>query len=459
MKKTAVLAACVLGAMACGADPGIEDVTFSQDVSSLQATVTYALTGDEPAIVTLDVLTNGVSVGAANIRSLVGDVNRMVQPGEHTILWRPDKSWPGHLLTDGEMSVAVKAWPESDPPDYMMIDISLGSQTIPAADRVTYYECADAIPFPGGVTNDLCKTDYLVMRRCHATGVPVRIGTSAEEHWADSRWTPHYVTLTNDFWIGVYEVTQRQYQHFCGSTNSFATPSYFTADAATRPVENIAMFDLRGWSNDDDGGVKVSAGTRKLWPETGHEILPYDCTGRYGHNHTNILWLVRQITGMDFDLPTDAQWEIAARAGKGGNLPDGTAYYKTVNGENGLTRVRRYARFFKNSQIAGNANTNEWPAAEGGTAKVGSYLPNAWGLYDVCGNVAELCLDNYGTFTTASEIDPLGPATPLKQNSSRVLRGGSWMNETWEVEVNERRSQGNNARGRHVGFRLCLTIP
>ena len=51
MKKTAVLAACVLGAMACGADPGIEDVTFSQDVSSLQATVTYALTGDEPAIV------------------------------------------------------------------------------------------------------------------------------------------------------------------------------------------------------------------------------------------------------------------------------------------------------------------------------------------------------------------------------------------------------------------------
>ena len=119
----------------------------------------------------------------------------------------------------------------------------------------------------------------------------------------------------------------------------------------------------------------------------------------------------------------------------------------------------RYARFFKNSQIDGNANTNEWPAAEGGTAKVGSYLPNAWGLYDVCGNVAELCLDNYDIFTTASAIDPLGPATPLRQNSSRVLRGGSWMNETWEVEVSERRSQGNNSRGKHVGFRLCLTIP
>ncbi len=452
MKKTAVLAACVLGAVACGADPGVENVTFSQDASLFQATVTYTLTGDEPAIVTMDIATNGASIGAANIRALIGDVNRLVQPGDHAILWRPDRSWPGNLLTNGELEVSVKAWPECNPPDYMMIDISLGSQSIPATNRVTYYECADAIPFPGGVTNDLCKTDYLVMRRCHATGVPVRIGTSAEEHWAEARWTPHYVTLTNDFWIGVYEVTQRQYQHFCGSTNSFATPSYFTVDAATRPVENVMYIDLRGWSNDSS-----ATNGRKLWPETGHEVLPYDCIGKWGHNHTNVLWLVRKITGMDFDLPTDAQWEIAARAGKGGNLPDGTAYVKTVNGEAGIVRVKRFARFFKNSQIAGNSQTNAWPAAEGGTAKVGSYLPNAWGIYDMCGNVAEWCLDNYGNFTTDSEIDPLGPATPAG-GAIRVYRGGSWMRETWEVEVSERRGMNPNLAARDIGFRLCLTI-
>ena len=457
MNKTAVLAACILGAMACGADPGVENVTFSQDVPTLQAKITYTLTGEEPAIVTLGVLTNGVPVGAANIRSLVGDVNRMVQPGERTILWRPDKSWPGHLFTNGEISVAVRAWPECDPPDYMMIDISLGSQTIPATNRVTYYECADAIPFEGGVTNDLCKTDYLVMRRCHTTGVPVRIGTSAEEQWADSKWTPHYVTLTNDFWIGVYEVTQRQYQHFCGSTNSFSTPSYFTADAATRPVENARYIDLRGWSNDDGKGG-VTNGTRRLWPETGHEIMPYDCTGTWGHNHTNILWLVRQITGMDFDLPTDAQWEVAARAGKIGNMPDGTAYIKAVKGEGIATNVSRYARFSDNGQIAGNASTNEWPAAEGGTAKVGSYLPNAWGIYDMCGNVAEWCLDNYDTFTTAGVIDPPGPVTP-NGTATRVYRGGSWTRKAWNVVVSERQGLNPNSKAWDIGFRLCLTIP
>ena len=457
MKNIFLSAACAMCAMSGLADPGVEGVTFSQDAASLQATIRYTLTGEEPAIVTLDVLTNGISIGAANIRAHVGDVNRLVQPGARTILWRPDKSWAGHLLTNSEVTVAVKAWPESDPPDYMMIDISTGSQTIPAAQRVTYYECADAIPFPGGVTNDLCKTDYLVMRRCRATGVPVRIGTSAEEHWAESRWTPHYVTLTNDFWMGVYEVTQRQYQHFCNSTNSFATPSYFTADAATRPVENVLYIDLRGWSN-DSSAAGLTNGTRKLWPETGHEILPFDCTGKWGHNHTNVLWLVRKITGMDFDLPTDAQWEVAARGGKGGNMPDGLVYNETVDGETGYVRMLRYARFFSNSQIAGNVNTNEWPAAEGGTAKVGSYLPNAWGLYDMCGNVAEWCLDNYGAFTTASQIDPAGPSTPVGE-AKRVYRGGSWTRKTWEVEVSERKGLNPNLKANDIGFRLCLTIP
>ena len=265
------------------------------------------------------------------------------------------------------------------------------------------------------------------------------------------------MTLTNDFWIGVYEVTQRQYQHFCGSTNSFSTPSYFTADAATRPVENARYIDLRGWSNDDGKGG-VTNGTRRLWPETGHEIMPYDCTGTWGHNHTNILWLVRQITGMDFDLPTDAQWEVAARAGKIGNMPDGTAYIKAVKGEGSATNVSRYARFSDNGQIAGNASTNEWPAAEGGTAKVGSYLPNAWGIYDMCGNVAEWCLDNYDTFTTAGVIDPPGPATP-NGTATRVYRGGSWTRKAWNVVVSERQGLNPNSKAWDIGFRLCLTIP
>ena len=68
-------------------------VSVSQD-RSRKVTVTYAL-DDAPAIVTVDVLTNGVSIGAANYPNMVGDVNVIVQPGENrTVTWRPDKSWP-----------------------------------------------------------------------------------------------------------------------------------------------------------------------------------------------------------------------------------------------------------------------------------------------------------------------------------------------------------------------------
>ena len=150
----------------------VSNVTFSQDPSTLQVTIGYSRAGDESKIITLDVLTNGVSIGFSNIRAAVGDVNRLVQPGENKrILWRPDKSWPGWLLPQNEVQAVVIARSENDPPDYMMIDIALGSQSIPAAERTTYYEHPDQLPFPGGVTNEKCKTDYLVLRRCPAANM------------------------------------------------------------------------------------------------------------------------------------------------------------------------------------------------------------------------------------------------------------------------------------------------
>lgn len=461
MKKFLLLAGCwaSVGVQVFGAR--VENIVFSQDPVSLQATVTYDLTGEEPGIVTCDVLTNGVSIGAANVRFVVGDVNRLVQPGTgRRFLWRPDKSWPGHRFQEGDVRVALNVRPENDPPPYMMIDIALGSQTIPAAERVTYYEHPDALPFPGGVTNERCKTDYLVLRRCPAANATFRVGATADESDNAAACRTHYVTLTNDFWIGIYEVTQRQYQHFCASTAAFSTPSSFTADAATRPVESVSMLDLRGWNNQDDDGAKVKSGARKLWPETGHEILMFDCTGKWGTNHTNVLWLVRQITGMPFDLPTDAQWEFAARAGRGGTLPDGTASRHTLNGVTGAARAARYARSAQNAMLENNTATNEWPAALGGTAPVGSYLPNAWGLYDVCGNVAEWCLDNYANYTPESVMDPAGPPSGYNTSSEkRVVRGGAWNMAAEQVNIPQRAGYNGNSRASWIGFRLCLTIP
>ena len=91
MKTTSL--AVGMFALSCAAAPVIREnsVSFTQDSASRLVTVTYKL-DEDPGIITFDVLTNGVSIGAANIKALAGDVNRLVQTGDRTIYWRPDLS-------------------------------------------------------------------------------------------------------------------------------------------------------------------------------------------------------------------------------------------------------------------------------------------------------------------------------------------------------------------------------
>ena len=471
MKTTSL--AVGMFALSCAAAPVIREnsVSFTQDSASRLVTVTYKL-DEDPGIITFDVLTNGVSIGAANIKALAGDVNRLVQTGDRTIYWRPDLSWPGHKITDNSVTVAVTAWATNTPPDYMMIDVSLGGRTIPIEKRTTYYTHPDAIPFPGGVTNDLCKTDYLVFRKCPAANVKWRMGTTATEQGSGSSVpTAHYVTFTNDFWMGVYEVTQSQYHHFGVGKEDIGC--CFTNECAMRPVEFVQYYWHRGWS---DGNASA---TRCLWPESGHNIKETDAmNGSYGSRQTNTLYRVRLITGQTVDFPTEAQWEFAARAGLGGNLPDGTAFAATVNGESGVERLHRYARTAANGGVVNGAPTviktaaagPNWndpvnrprlatTIAEGGPAKVGSFEPNAWGIYDMCGNVAEVCLDNWQATLSADEVtDPAGPPTTGKE---RVVRGGSWGRSDLDCLTSSRYTLSSvaNAGFNDVGFRLCIVIP
>ena len=97
---------------------------------------------------------------------------------------------------------------------------------------------------------------------------------------------------------------------------------------------------------------------------------------------------------------------------------------------------------------------------EGGTAVVGSYLPNEWGIYDMCGNVAECCLDNWqSTIPAESVIDPVGPLTT---GQTRVVRGGSWKDEPQNCLTSSRMVPQSNVVNygfNYVGFRLCVIIP
>ena len=104
----------------------------------------------------------------------------------------------------------------------------------------------------------------------------------------------------------------------------------------------------------------------------------------------------------------------------------------------------------------GGQNYSSSCTVEAGTAKVGSYLPNAWGLYDMHGNVCEWTLDRYQSrsgFTSAAVTDPVGPAS----GSNRVLRGGSWISGAQYCRSADRDYYNPSSGGNGGGFRLCCS--
>ena len=136
------------------AEPQVSEVTFSQpNQSSRRAEITYRLEG-EPAIVTIDIQTNGVSIGAANLTHFSGDANRVIGTGAgHVVHWYPDLAWPDHKVDSA--TAVVTAWATNAPPNYMVVDLTDGS--------LTYYTAAESLP-----TADLRTTCTVQAAWCSA---------------------------------------------------------------------------------------------------------------------------------------------------------------------------------------------------------------------------------------------------------------------------------------------------
>ena len=404
-KLTAAALAAATSAALTAAVPEISGVTMAQDVARL-VTITYTL-ADAPAVVTVDVQTNNAnggwsSIGGEAVWNATGDVWKKVETGSHTITWRPDLSWPDHKIANGGARAVVTAWALDNTPDYMAVDISAAAQQ----NTQRYYPAADFVP--GGVTNDEYKTSTLLMRKIMAKDVEWTMGsTGAETQRTAAREATHRVTLTNNYYIGVYEMTQSQWYEIAGYNNS-----NFTAERSMRPVEKVCYNEIRLYGNSNAAATadQIAASS---WPNE--------------PSSDSFLGKLKARTGIYFDLPSEAQWEFAARAGHGsGYWGDGTAV-KNADTDANLGELGRY----KNNG-GGTATTATLEPSAGGTAIVGSYAPNAWGLYDMHGNVWEWCLDWYADDITAHggkvNIDPATPANTLSGASGayRVNRGGSW---------------------------------
>lgn len=438
-KIMATASVAAFAAQFAWAVPVVNNVEMSQS-SGKRVDITYSLS--EAAVVTLEIQTNAntsasaddpgwTSIGGPAVCNAKGDVWKKVEAGTRTITWNPRDTWPDHVIEAGGARAKVTAWALDNTPDYMVVDISAAAQP----NTQKYYPFADFVP--GGVTSGHYKTSTLLMRKIPAKDVTWTMGsTAAETQRNATREATHQVTLTNNFYIGVFEVTQSQWAEI---KTDHTFPSYFNNEScrATRPVENVSYHEIRNSNNNTE---------RKSydWPANPH-------TGSF-------IGLLRAKTGIDFDLPGEAQWEFAARAGNGSpNRGDGSAILN-VDEDTNLARLGRW--WFNGGYVDDTAPSAD-VGLEHGTASVGSYAPNDWGLYDVFGNVWEFCLDrweenisNYGGRINVN-LEAPGSTISGTSTSYHVTRGGGYSSDAKSCRPAHR--DGGTSANKAVGFRVACT--
>lgn len=437
---TAVVATAATG-LVHAATPQVTSVSMAQSSSSRLVTIDYTFTGED-AVITLDVQTNApggawASIGGAAVCNAQGEVWKKVSNdgSTHHITWRPDLSWPDHVIADGGARAVITAWTLDNTPDYMAVDVSAAAKP----NTQKYYPSAEFVP--GGVSNSLYKTTMFLMRKIMAKDVIWTMGSTALEQLGRVavREATHQVSLTNNYYIGVYEVTQSQWSQV--ATNS-SIAANFTVERFMRPMESVSYNEIR---------LKANSYAEATAAEIADYSWPKD------PNPSSFLGLLRLKTGIDFDLPSEAQWEFAARAGNGvGYWNNGSAMQNAAS-DNNLNPLGRYAGNSASSPTGSTA------PSVGGTAISGSYAPSTWGIYDMHGNVHEFCLDwNEDDITTYGgkvNIDPADPAKTLSgvAGSLRVARGGNYALGAHNCRPAYRGSNTPTQRNNNIGFRVVCT--
>ena len=221
------------------------------------------------------------------------------------------------------------------------------------------------------------------------------MGSPTDEPGRLSDETQHQVTLTRDYYMMTTEVTQAQWEDVMGGN-----PSFFSDCGGDCPVETVSWEDIQDF------------------------ILALNAS-----------------EGQTYRLPTEAEWEYAARA------ETTTAFYNGGITNTGCTpldpNLNQIGWYCGNDNVDGNSTTH--PVAQ--------KQPNDWGLYDMSGNVWEWCQDWYGSYLDGAVTDPTGSDT----GSDRVLRGGSWYDNARDCRSAYRLSYTPSDPKNIFGFRLALS--
>ena len=268
----------------------------------------------------------------------------------------------------------------------------------------------------GNETNNLVSTNNAELTNdlILINGGTYLMGSPETEMQRETDEVQHEVTVS-DFYIGRYEVTQKEYEEVMGEN-----PSNFEGE--NLPVENVTWYEAIEYCN-------------KLSEKEG-------LTPVYTIDGENVSW-DRSANG--YRLPTEAEWEYAARAGT----------TSTFNTENSISDEEANYYGHYPYGIEENYFTQENLETEPGqyrqtTVEVDSFSPNKWGLYNIHGNVAEWCFDYYGAYDLENTDNPSGPTT----GTLRVNRGGGWNDYAKHLRCAYRASTTPDQKMSNIGFRV-----
>ena len=318
--------------------------------------------------------------------------------------WRQGTEWPdsvnpipntyvarcGYLYKKGncyheKIAPAPMNW-DSDRDCDRTVDVADGCPDDP--NKIKLGDCGCGKP------EDCILTNTIGMKFVFIKPGTFMMGSPTDEPGRSSNETQHQVTLTKGYYMQTTEVTQGQWKAIMNNN-----PSHFSSCGDNCPVEYVSWNDAQEF---------ITALNQK--------------------EKTDV-----------YRLPTEAEWEYAARAGT-------TTYYAFGNDSNQLSKYGNFCDSKCTNSWSDDSQNDQYK----NTAPVKSYMPNAWSLYDMHGNVSEWCQDWYGSYPTNSVTDPKGPSS----GSFRVLCGGSWYNDAQTCRSANRGHSSPGYRNSGIGLRL-----
>ena len=359
-------------------------VTFADyGVEKLESSRTYVLimirpmasVGQQKQMLTIRYTPSSATVLVDNkmVRGSNGVAKTTLPVGQHSFVVACD----GYESEEGTVKLKASA------PSNLQIQLSKETVAVSTVNEVAQQvsSSSSSVLFGGNTISIPVKNGISIEMVRVGAGIFMMGATSEMQNSYDGEKPVHQVTLTNDYYMGKYEVTQALWQAVMGSN-----PSNFKGD--NLPVEQVS------WN---------------------------DCQDFIGKLNT--------MTGRKFRLPTEAEWEYAARGGK---------------------KNRGY-------QYSGSSNIFDvawsWGNSDEKTHPVGMKHANELGLYDMTGNVCEWCLDWYGAYTNLSLTNPTGPVS----GSERVCRGGAWSIDVLDCCSSSRCSFMPDYSYSDLGLRLVLS--